>query len=103
MKLNCRKQFQIIVIPLRTAEFKKCVLVLCDTEPWKGHRTVFLAFFILLPQVSKSFPQVSKVVTTKKKVVPTSYQSRSHKLKICYHKIESRSHKLKSRSHKLAK
>ena len=40
------------------------------TEPWKGYRTVFLVFFILLPQDSKSFPQDRKSFPQVSKSLP---------------------------------
>ena len=90
-------------------------LMVC-TEPWKGHRTVFLAFFLsryhkIVSHSHKIGSRSHKLVSRSHKIESRSHKlaSRSHKILSCshnlvsrYHKIESRSHKLASRSHKLA-
>ena len=92
-------------IPIFIFQVKTCI----TTEPREGHRTVFLSFFILLPQVSKSLPKLENcphnLASHSYKILYCSHKltSRNHKILSCSHKLESRWHKILTHSHKLLK
>ena len=52
---------------------------LIRTEPRKGHRTVFLSFFISLPRDNKSFPQ-GLIIPFLKFIYQTMFKGKTKRL-----------------------